>query len=145
MRQRLSARIQVALPPEEAFRLFTPRGERDWANGWDPMFPAPTVDDSEPGTAFETDAHGHRCTWLVIDRVWGRRIAYAQLVPGERAGMITVTLDATEAGSEVEVVYELTPLSEAGAHHLRRFASGYGDYLRSWQDAIAACVEKRAA
>lgn len=145
MRHRLSDRIHVALPTEEAFQLFTPRGEREWAHGWDPTFPAPTPDDSEPGTVFETDAHGHRGTWLVTDRVWGRRIAYAHVIPRERAGIITVTLDATERGSEVEVVYELTPLSEAGAHHLKQFADSYRDYLRSWQDAIAASLEKRAA
>jgi hypothetical protein len=143
MRQRLSHRIHVALPTEEAFQLFTPRGERDWAPGWDPTFPAPTSDDTEPGTVFETDAHGHRTTWLVTDCVRGRRMVYAQVIPGERAGSITVTLDATEGGSEVEVVYELTPLSEAGALHLMQFAEGYSDYLHSWQDAITACLEKR--
>lgn len=145
MRQRLRDRIHVALPPEEAFLLFTPRGEREWADGWNPTFPAPTTDDSEPGTAFETHAHGHRGTWLVTDRVRGRRISYAQVIPGERAGSITVTLDATEGGSEVEVVYELTALSETGAHHLKQFANGYRDYLRSWQDAIAAYLEKQPA
>jgi hypothetical protein len=145
MSQRLSDRIHVALPAEEAFQLFTPRGEREWAHEWDPTFPAPTSDDSEPGTVFEIDAHGHCGTWLVTDRAWGRRIAYAQVIPGERAGTITITLEATEGGSEVEVVYELTPLSETGAHHLKQFAGRYGDYLRSWQDAIAACLENRSA
>lgn len=144
MRRRLSDRIHVALPAEEAFALFTPGGEREWAHDWDPTFPAPTLDDSEPGTVFETNIHGHRGIWLVTDRVWGRRIAYAQLIPGERAGSITVTLDATEGGSDVEVAYELTALSEAGAYHLNQFADGYGDDLRSWQDAIAACLKNRA-
>ena len=144
MRQRLSHRIHIALSAEAAFQLFTPRGEREWAPGWDPTFPAPSSDDSEPGTVFETEAHGHRGTWLVTDRVWGRQIAYAQVIPGQRAGRITVTLDATERGSEVEVVYELTSLSEAGAHHLKQFAEGYTEYVQSWQDAIAACLEKRA-
>ncbi len=144
MRERLSDRIHIALSAEEAFQLFTPRGEREWAPGWDPTFPAPSSDDSEPGTVFETEAHGHRGTWLVTDRVWGRQIAYAQVIPGQRAGRITVTLDATERGSEVEVVYEFTSLSEAGAHHLKQFAEGYTEYLQSWQNAIAACLEKRA-
>ena len=144
MRHRLSDRIHVALPPDEAFQLFTPRGEREWAPGWDPSFPAPTRDDSEPGTVFETEAHGHRGTWLVTDRVRGRRIAYAQVIPGDRAGSITVTLEPTKTGSEVEVVYELTPLSKAGAHHLKQFVDGYEDYLRSWQDAIAVCLHERA-
>jgi len=146
MRQRLSDRIQIALPADEAFELFTPRGECEWAgDGWDPRFPAPTSDDSEPGTVFETDAHGRRTTWLVTERVRGRRIAYAQVVPGERAGSITVTLDAAEGGSEAEVVYELTSLSESGAQHLKQFADGYGDFLQSWEDEIAACLTKRAA
>ncbi|HTX32865.1 MAG TPA: SRPBCC family protein [Solirubrobacteraceae bacterium] len=146
MRQRLSDRIHIALPAEEAFQLFTPNGEREWAgDAWDPRFPAPTSDDSEPGTVFETTAHGRRTTWVVTERVLGRRIAYAQVMPGERAGSITVTLDAADGGSEAEVVYELTPLSDAGADHLKQFADAYGDFLRSWEDEIAACLEKRAA
>jgi Polyketide cyclase / dehydrase and lipid transport len=143
LKHRLSERIRVALPADEAFQLFTPRGERKWARGWDPTFPAPTDDDSEPGTVFETDAHGRRATWLVTDRERGRRIAYAQVVPDHRAGRITVTLEATNEGSEVEVVYELTPLSEAGEHDLEQFAENYGDFLRSWQDEIATCLTNR--
>lgn len=135
----------MALPAKEAFQLFTPRGECEWAHGWAPTFPAPTDDDSEPGTVFQTDAHGHRGTWLVTDREWGRRIAYAQVVPGQRAGSITVTLDSIEGASDVEVVYELTPLSEAGEHDLEQFAENYGDFLQSWQDEIATCLKKRAA
>jgi hypothetical protein len=145
MRQRLTDRIHVALPAEEAFALFTPGGEREWAHGWDPTFPTPTLDDSEPGTVFETNVHGHRGIWLVTDRVFPTRIAYAQVIPGERAGSITVTLDATEGGSDVEVAYELTALTEAGAYHLKQFADSYGDYLRSWQDSIAAALTERAA
>jgi hypothetical protein len=144
LRRRLSERIRVALPAEEAFQLFTPRGEGEWAPGWDPIFPVPAEDDSEPGTVFQTEAHGHRGTWLVTDRKWGRRIAYAQVIPDHRAGSITVTLDAIEGGSEVEVVYELTPLSETGEHDLEQFAENYGDFLRSWEDEIATCLKKRA-
>ena len=144
MRHRLSGRIHVALPADQAFKLFTPCGEREWAPSWDPRFPTSSTDDSEPGTVFETDTHGQPGTWLVTERVRGKRIAYAQVIPGERAGRITVTLDAAEGGSEAEVVYELTALSDAGAHHLRQFADGYSDYLQSWQDAIAACLERRA-
>jgi hypothetical protein len=48
--RRLAGRIQVALPPGDAFRLFTPRGEQDWADGWHPSFPVPGHDDTEPGT-----------------------------------------------------------------------------------------------
>jgi hypothetical protein len=33
----VTGRIPVGLPPAEAFRLFTPRGEQDWAPGWRPF------------------------------------------------------------------------------------------------------------
>ena len=80
--QKLTGRIQVALPPSEAFRLFTPRGEEDWAEGWHPHFPAPAPDDTEPGTVFVTDAHGQTPYgwWPRGTRV---RASYAGVTPGD--------------------------------------------------------------
>jgi hypothetical protein len=59
---RLIGRPIVALPPDQAFRLFTPRGEQDWARQWKPHFPASAVDDTAPGTVFETHAHNQTIT-----------------------------------------------------------------------------------
>ena len=140
MRQRLTGSITVDLPPTEAFRLFTPRGEQDWAHGWHPRFPAPALDDNEPGTVFETDAHGHHTTWLVTGREPGRRISYARVTPDELAGTVTVTITGAGDHSNVEVCYQLTALTPAGSHALREFADGYPAYLQSWQDAIAASL-----
>ncbi|HLH57576.1 MAG TPA: SRPBCC family protein [Streptosporangiaceae bacterium] len=140
-RQRLTGHIRVALPPDQAFRLFTPRGEEEWATGWKPRFPVPAPDDTRPGTVFETDAHGQRTVWLVVDRSEGRRISYARVTPGERAGTVTVVIDAVgQHGeeSDVEVTYDLTALSDATDGDLADFADGYAAYLRSWQNAIAA-------
>ena len=92
--RRLTGRIRVPLPPVEAFRLFTPRGEQDWAHGWDPRFPAPSPDDTQPGTVFETSAHGQHTIWLVTDRQPGKRISYARVTPGDQAGTVTVSLSA---------------------------------------------------
>ena len=137
-RRRLTGRIQVALPPGEAFRLFTPRGEQDWAHGWHPRFPAPAPDDTEPGTVFETSAHGRHATWLVTGREPGKRITYARVTPGEQAGTVTVTVSPAGQHSEVEVTYELTALTSLAERKLTEFADGYPAYLQSWQDAIAA-------
>jgi hypothetical protein len=137
-RHRLTGRIQVDLPPAEAFGLFTPRGEEDWAHGWHPRFPVPTADDTEPGTVFETHAHNHHATWLVTSRETGKRISYARVIPGEQAGTVTVTVWASGGCTEVEVVYDLTALSSAASQELSEFADRYPGYLQSWQDAIAA-------
>ncbi|TMR11175.1 hypothetical protein, partial [Nonomuraea zeae] len=89
-RHRLTGRLSVALPPEEAFVLFTPRGEERWVAGWRPRFPAPAGDDSAPGTVFETGEHGELTTWVVTGREAGWRVSYARLTPGSRAGTVTV-------------------------------------------------------
>jgi polyketide cyclase/dehydrase/lipid transport protein len=144
-RRRLTGRIQVALPPGEAFRLFTPRGERDWAHGWDPRFPSPAVDDTEPGTVFETSAHGQHTIWLVTGREAGKRISYARVTPGDRAGTVSVTISPAGQHSEVEVTYELTAFTGTAERHLTEFADGYPAYLQSWQDAIAALLRNAGA
>jgi Polyketide cyclase / dehydrase and lipid transport len=140
--RRLTGTLTVALPPDEAFRLFTPRGERDWVAHWEPRFPAATPDDTEPGTVFQTGTADHAATWLVLDRDPGRRIRYARVVPGRDAGTVTVRLAGDGDRSEVTVAYELTALSEAGRAHLADFAAGYPAFLASWQDAIAAALRR---
>ena len=142
---RLTGRIQVGLPPGAAFRLFTPRGEQDWVQGWQPRFPAPAPDDAKPGTVFETHAHGRHTIWLVTSREPGRRISYARVTPGEQAGTVTVTITASGDGSEVEVTYQLTALTGRDSHKLREFADGYPAYLQSWQEAIEASLRRRPA
>ena len=142
-RQRFSGRIQVGLPPAEAFRLFTPRGEQEWAQGWQPRFPAASLDDTEPGTVFETAAHGQDTVWLVMDREPGERISYARVTPGHQAGTVTVIIIAAGDRSEVEVTYELTALSDAAGEELRGFGASYQAYLRSWQEAIAALLNRQ--
>ena len=137
-RRRLTGRIQVGLPPDEAFRLFTPRGERDWVDGWQPRFPAPAPDDTEPGTVFETNAHGQTTIWLVLGRERGKRISYARVTPGDQAGTVTITISPAGPHSEVEVTYELTALTGATGHKLREFADSFPAYLQSWQEALTA-------
>lgn len=139
--RRLSGRIQVALPPGDAFRLFTPRGEEDWAHGWHPRFPAAAADDTEPGTVFETSAHGRHTVWLVTGREPGQRISYACVTPGDHAGTVTVAISAAGQHSDVEVTYQMTALTGPADRKLSEFADGYAAYLQSWEDAITAALE----
>lgn len=140
---RLTRQIRVALPPEEAYRLFTPRGEQDWAHGWQPFFPAAASDDTAPGTVFQTKAHGHTTTWIVTHSTPGRSIRYARLIPHLEAGTVTVTLDPTPGGTFATVSYELTALSPAGEDRLRDFAARYPGFLQSWEHAIVAWLGRR--
>ena len=137
----LTGHLTVTLPPEQAFDLFTPRGEQRWAVGWRPRFPAATTDDSAPGTVFETDAHGRTTTWVVAERTLGRRIRYTRVVPGIDAGTVTVELTGgTDDRSDVTVTYELTALTASATQHLHGFAANYPDMLRQWASAITAAL-----
>ncbi|GGP79597.1 SRPBCC family protein [Streptosporangium pseudovulgare] len=135
---RLTGTLTVPLPPREAFRLFTARGEQDWVEGWEPRFPVPVEDDTVPGTVFETDADGVTTTWVVTAREEHSRISYARVTPGHRAGTVTVALAADGDRSEVTVTYDLTPFGDGAARELAEFADGYRAFLRSWQDDIEA-------
>jgi hypothetical protein len=139
--RRLTGRLTVALPPDQAFRLFTPRGEQDWADQWKPQFPAPALDDTAPGTVFETHAHDQTTIWVVVARTWGRCVCYARVIPHVNAGTVTVTLDDAAGHSDVTVTYELTALTNA-ADDLDEFAARYPAFLQSWQDAIAASLHR---
>lgn len=140
---RLTGRITIDLPPDEAFTLFTPRGEQEWAHGWHPHFPAPVPDDAQPGTVFETESHGQHTIWVVTSAQPGRCISYARTTPGDLAGTVNVMISPAAGRSEAEVTYDLTALTAAAAPGLHEFADGYQAYLRTWQEAIAYLVDGR--
>ncbi|MGW0519550.1 SRPBCC family protein [Crossiella sp. NPDC003009] len=134
----LTGQFPLPLPPAAAFPLFTARGEERWVPGWQPRFPVSTVDDTEPGTVFETTVDGETTTWIVLDRQPDRRISYARVTPGSRAGTVTVEVEPNGTGSMVTVSYRLTPLSPEGERALAEFAAEYPEFLRSWETLIKA-------
>jgi len=133
----LTRSIPVALPPDEAFPLFTATGERSWVDGWDPQFPSPPGDETAPGTVFTT-AHGeHGTTWMVVRREGRRLLSYVATSHGERASLITVSLEPSAAGTTVTVTHELTALVPEANAGIVAFAAAYGEYLEGWRDRIA--------
>jgi|tagenome__1003787_1003787.scaffolds.fasta_scaffold20978757_4 hypothetical protein len=148
VKRQLTGHINVALPATKAFELFTPGGERAWAHGWDPHFPAPVTGDSRPGTVFETHAqvHGRATIWVVTERDQGVSIACAHVTPGKRAGPVTVVLQqVADNETDAEVTYDLTPLAPSAQAELDELAAGYDAYLHSWHEAINASVAGRSA
>lgn len=139
-RIRLHGTVAVQVPPAEAIELFTPSGERRWAHGWDPSFPAPTADETEPGTVFETRGHGP-LTWVVIGRESGRSMKYAVVAPGIRAGTIEVACADDGSGTTIATVtYDMTALSADGERWLAEFAAEYDGYLDHWRYAITTAI-----
>jgi hypothetical protein len=135
---RLDGGLTVPFPIAEAFRLFTARGERDWVDGWEPVFPEPVADDAVVGTVFLTDHGGQPITWLVVDRDGDRRIRYARVAAGRDAGTVEVRLTPAGDHTDVAVTYELTALPPGGGEWLTEFAADYPAMMRAWEAAIRA-------
>src|SRR5438105_4491023 len=128
---RRAADITVGLTREQALALFTPEGERRWAEGWDPQYPEPGRREG-PGAVFSTRHGGHETTWITIDqRPDG--IRYARVAHGMTAGTIAVdVLGSRERATRVRVTYDLTALSAAGESWLEAFATHYEDEIAAW-------------
>jgi hypothetical protein len=142
LRVRVTGGFDVQLPCEDAFVLFTARGEGRWAEGWDPRFPAgEDEDDTIPGTTFVV-AHGDAdSVWVVVRAEPPRSIAYARVTPADTAGTVTVTLEpGGERSTHVTVAYDLTALTSQKREHLARFRAGFDDFLGHWERAIAEVV-----
>ena len=139
----MTGHLSVALPPATAFRLFTARGEQDWVPGWEPRFAGDVDDDTAPGVVWETGHGDEHTIWLVVECDPGHRVSYARVTPGSRAGTVTVVVTETPGGSDVEVTYAMTPLTERAGRELEAFAAGYAEFLGTWESAIATLLTSR--
>jgi hypothetical protein len=118
--------LRVPLPVADALRLFTPVGERAWAPGWDPVFPAGEQGDgAAPGTVFLTGPS----TWVVVDRE-PDRVRYARVTPGVRAGTVEVRLRADGDATLADVTYVTTALND----------EPFDPDIAHWEPAIRAAL-----
>ncbi|GAB4579404.1 MAG: hypothetical protein Fur0022_21420 [Anaerolineales bacterium] len=144
--QRVGHTHTIYLPgtPDELFPLFTPEGEKRWADGWDfiPVFPGQEI---EENMIFTTAAHDHG----QMDAIWivsryepaNYFVEYQRVEPGVKVGRIRVQCLAAEGEgngqTRITIEYVYTALSEAGNAFLEGFkASFYAHFIQSWQTAI---------
>lgn len=129
--------LRVALPPEQAIWLFTGTGERLWVPGWNPA--VLTGDGTEPGTVFVTIQGNSKTIWIVVDfDLEALRARYARTTPGVKAGTVEVKIRSDgEDGSEVQVTYELTALSDTGNQDLIHFDEfAFATMMKEWEQHI---------
>jgi hypothetical protein len=133
--------IPVELPPEEAMALFTPEGERQWADGWDPQYPEPRRREGS-GAVFTTGHGGHQTTWVMVDHA-ERGVRYARVTEGLTAGTVAVdVVESRERSTQVRVTYDLTALTPAGETWLRAFDADYEVAIGDWATEIAAALKR---
>jgi hypothetical protein len=136
--------VRVEVPPQDAFALFTPTGERRWADGWSPEFPAAVEDETAPGTVFEVAHGGARSTWIVVSSTPGEKIAYARVTARDRAGLVAVECRAADNGmTDAHVSYTLTALGGQARASLAEFAARFPQFLKQWEVLIARSLAQR--
>jgi hypothetical protein len=131
-------------PRTRVMPLFTARGEREWAPGWEPVMLSGA---ERRGSAFQTRNHeGRVTTWIVIDyRPSEGRASYARLTEGSNIGLVDVVCtEARGGGTDVSVAYTLTPLNAEAEGFVRHFLEPetYGRMIEEWRAATSAALAR---
>jgi hypothetical protein len=138
-----SASFELPLAASDALALFTPEGEKRWAEGWDPEYVHPPDGRIEAGMVFRTAIGGEDTIWTVAryDPDAGF-VEYVRCTPSSRIAVVGVRCTALGAmRTKVAVRYAFTGLSEAG----NRWIGGmderrYAEFVDSWRAAIEAAL-----
>lgn len=141
------ASFVLALPAHAAFELFTPEGEKEWAEGWDPEYLHPRDGRLGEGMVFRTAIGGEETVWSVARCEPGASVEYVRCTHASRIALVSVRCTPL-AGErcEVTVGYAFTGLSDAGNERIREMDEArYAEFIGSWRSAIEAMLERRAA
>lgn len=145
MKRVVSGQFDVPIPADEAIGLFTPEGERAWAAGWNPAYPAGEASESN-GTVFTTEAGGVETIWVVhrINRR-GYVATYSRVTPGHHAGTVKVQCvdQDDDDGCVVTVTYDMTLLpggdpTDLDAYDDPSFAAMMQDWARRLTESLSS-------
>ena len=141
-RRRASGQFELPVPAAEAIGYFTPEGERDWAPGWDPVYPEGTPSES-PGTVFTTSHSDQDTVWTIyhIDRN-GFTAAYSRHNIGNWAGTAKVRCEDQDTDScVVTVEYDTTILPGGDPSILNHFdGPSYEAMMNEWAARVTATI-----
>jgi hypothetical protein len=134
--------IKIEGPIEIVFPLFTPEGEKKWADGWDFKLIYPEDGKIGDGYLFSTGSHDHKeagALWI-INRYNPKKyqISYYRIEPHIKIGAIEINCKTTKKNmTAVTVTYAYTGLSKKGNLFIDGFnQDGYREYIQSWATAI---------
>jgi hypothetical protein len=136
-----SHRIEVDLPVERGFMLFTPAGEALWVDGWRPTYLHPADGRTQAGMVFTTGEGDALTIWMLADfDRHAHRSRYVRCTPGSRTGFVDVACRAIHGRrTEVTVSYTLTALSAQGCEVLAEFeGERFAAMIDGWAKEIAA-------
>jgi hypothetical protein len=122
------------------FPLFTPQGERHWAEGWDPQILFPRGRDVAEGMVFQTRDQGDRLlTWTVTRyEQAAHTIAYNVVTPDFLVRTIEVRCRPAGKGrTDVDVTDSYVALSPQGNAFIDQLTEAeYAKKMANWKERI---------
>ncbi|MBV9572622.1 MAG: hypothetical protein JOY93_01115, partial [Acidobacteriales bacterium] len=133
--------IRLHGPIENVFPLFTPEGEKSWAEGWNPDYVNPPNGDTQTGLVFRT-AHSGPLLWIVSDfDVQQHQISYV-IVGRDTVRLLKIKCDVQGDETVAALTHTHISLSEAGNRLVEQRAPEYlGAEITQWQDEINYFLE----
>ncbi|MBN8534361.1 MAG: hypothetical protein J0L51_09735 [Rhizobiales bacterium] len=131
--------IDIPLPVEEAFPLFTPLGEMRWIDEWQPVFIHPASGETEEGMVFRTGEGDEETIWSCIEwRPEIHHVRYARVTPASRFAHVSVRCAGTAPNrTNVMVRYEMTALTGHGREKLAALTEeAFRASIEGWKHMI---------
>lgn len=146
MRRDFTHEIRVALPVEEAFFLFTPKGEEAWVPGWSPDYISPKTGETAKDMIFRTGTGEDATTWTCLDWQPDRyHVRYLRTTPTLRVAFVEVNCRAEENGTRAIVSYGYVPLTAKGEEMVAAMTQGtFADSINEWSVLIANYLRTNA-
>jgi len=139
MQKIYSHEITVERPIDEAFPLFTPKGEEAWVPGWTPTYIDPDNGDTREEMLFTTGEGEEATFWTCLKwqpQTW--HVRYLRLTPASRVSFVDVQCRPDGAGrTHVRVAYETQALTRSGQAYIFDLSdSGFADMINEWTSLI---------
>ena len=134
--------VRLEAPVEKVFPFFTPLGERDWAQGWDPQPIYPFDGATRNGMVFLTQDH-KPMLWVVSHYDPAKHeISYVTVTHEILVRQIVISCREENGATLADVTYTMTGLSPEGNRMVEEYAGkGHADRLRHWEEAINYLLE----
>jgi hypothetical protein len=142
-----TANITINASLDEAFPLFGPIKEKEWAAGCDPQILYSTTNILEEHMVFKTPSHGHGepgYIWTVSKYLPDQALIEYMVHTPERVWWITIQCheDIPDQTTRAEITYTYTGLTDLGnAINTKALQSMYARDLRDWEEAINYYIE----
>ena len=137
---------KIQARPEEVFALLCPVREAEWVKGWDPIVVYSRSGLAEPECVFLTGDGEPDSVWVITRRDWEKyELEIIKVTPWTTVATITIALTQNEEeGTDAEVTYTYTALSEEGKDFVNNYTEGYfNEFMQYWEAALNAYLSGR--